>query len=113
VAYRKCYRYYSEANLLVSILFYGSLAMLFFGAYMGRYRMEMALSFPLVAAVMAVYFALAFKPDSAAQRPEGLIREPALMTAVIICAAVIILLLFTDIPLLHHLFPPTDVAPRR
>ena len=40
IAYRKCYRYYSEQNLLGSILFYSSLSMLFFGAYMGRYRLE-------------------------------------------------------------------------
>ena len=112
VAYRRCYRYYSEQNLLVSILFHGSLAMLFFGAYMGRYRLEMALSFPFVAVVMAVYFALAFKPDSAAQRPEGLLREPALLAAVLICAAAMILLLYADVPLLHQAFPPTEVAPR-
>jgi decaprenyl-phosphate phosphoribosyltransferase len=112
VAYRKCYRYYSERNLLVSILFYGSLAMLFFGAYMGRYRLEMALSFPFVAVVMAVYFALAFKPDSAAQRPEGLLREPSLLAAVLICAAAMILLLYADVPLLHQAFPPTEATPR-
>jgi 4-hydroxybenzoate polyprenyltransferase len=113
VAYRKSYRWYNEQNLLVSILFYGSLAMLFLGAYMGRYRLEMALAFPLVAVVMAVYFALAFKPDSAAQRPEGLLREPWLIAAVILCAAVMIALLFIDLPWLHQMFHPTVVAPRR
>ncbi|MBI4875349.1 MAG: UbiA family prenyltransferase [Acidobacteria bacterium] len=112
VAYRKCFRYYGERNLLVSIVFYGVTGMLFFGTFMGRYRLEMALSFPFVAAVMAVYFALAFKPDSAAQRPEGLLREPLLMAAVVLCAVVLFLLLFVDVPLLHRLFPPTGVAPR-
>jgi decaprenyl-phosphate phosphoribosyltransferase len=112
-AYRKCFRYYTEQNLLVSILFYGALAMLFFGAYMGRYRLEMALSFPLVAAVMAIYFHIAFKPDSAAQRPEGLIREPLLMSAIALCSAVIVSLLWADIPLLHQMFPPTQVPPLR
>lgn len=107
VAYRRCYRFYTEQNLLISILFYGSLAMLFFGSYMGRYRLELALSFPLVAAVMAVYFALAFKPDSAAQRPEALVREPVLMISVAACAVAIGFLLSFDIPALHQMFPPT------
>ena len=111
VAYRKCFRHYTEQNLLTTILFYGSLAMLFFGTFMGRYRLEMALSFPFVAVVMAIYFALAFKPDSPAQRPEGLLREPLLMAAVTVCAAIMILLLFVDVPLLHQMFPPTDVGP--
>ncbi len=107
IAYRKCYRYYSEQNLLVSILFYSSLAMLFFGAYMGRYRLEMALAFPFVALVMVIYFALAFRPGSAAEHPERLVREPWLMTAVILCALAIVILLFVDVPILHRLFPPT------
>ena len=107
VAYRRCFRYYTERNLLVSIVFYGSLAMLLFGAYMGRYRLEMALSFPFVGAVMATYFGLAFQPDSAAQRPEGLLREPLLMAMVVICAIVMALLLFADFPPLHDMFPPT------
>jgi hypothetical protein len=62
--------------------------------------------------VMAVYFALAFKPDSAAQRPEGLLREPSLLAAVLICAAAMILLLYADVPLLHQAFPPTEATPR-
>ncbi len=105
--YRKCFRYYTEQNLLVSAIFYAALAMLFLGAYMGRYRLEMALSFPLVAAVMAIYLALAFKPDSAAQRPEALIREPALIVSLSVCAAAMILLLFINIEWLHLAFPAT------
>jgi len=105
VAYRPCYRTYTEQNLLISILFYGSLSMLFFGAFIGRYRLELALAFPFVALVMAVYFAMAYKPDSAAQRPEGLIREPLLMGAVSLCALVLVTLLFVDLPVLHHMFP--------
>ena len=107
VAYRRCYRFYTEQNLLISILFYGSLAMLFFGSYMGRYRLELALSFPFVAAVMAVYFALAFRPNSAAQRPEALVREPVLMISVAVCAVVIGFLISFDLPQLHEWFPPT------
>jgi len=88
-------------------MFYASHAMLFFGAFIIRYRMELVLSFPLVALVMAVYLALGFQRDSAAQRPEGLYREPALMAAVLGCAVVMAFLLFFDIPMLHRIFTPT------
>ena len=105
--YRKSFAYYNEQRLLVSVMFYASHAMLFFGAFIIRYRVELILSFPLVALVMAIYLALAFRPDSAVQRPEGLHREPVLMGAVIACAAVMIALLFVDLPALHTIFSPT------
>ena len=106
-SYRKSFAFYNERRLLVSIVFYGSQAMLFFGAFIMRYRLELILSFPLVALVMATYLSLAFKRDSAVQRPEGLYREPALMAAVISCAAVMIGLLFVDVPILHNIFVPS------
>jgi decaprenyl-phosphate phosphoribosyltransferase len=105
--YRKSFGFYNERRLLVSVMFYGSQAMLFFGAFIMRYRIELILSFPLVALVMAVYLSLAFKPDSAAQRPEGLYREPALMAAVIACSLVMTVLLFVNLPVLHKIFAPT------
>lgn len=107
VQYRRGFRHATEQRLLAASVFYGSLAMLFFGAFMGRYRLEMALAFPLVAMVMATYMALTFKPDSAAQRPEGLLREPWLMAAVAACAAAVGVLLFADLPWLHEVFQPT------
>ena len=102
--YRKSFAWYNERRLLITIMFYASHAMLFFGAFIMRYRVELILSFPFVAVVMAIYLLLAFRPDSAVQRPEGLYREPLLMTAVALCAAVMITLLFVDVPLLHAVF---------
>jgi len=106
-SYRRSFAFYNERRLLVSIMFYGSNAMLFFGAFIMRYRLELILAFPLVALVMALYLSLAFKPDSAVQRPEGLYREPALMGAVIACAAVMVIFLFIDLPVLHRVFSPS------
>jgi decaprenyl-phosphate phosphoribosyltransferase len=106
-SYRKSFAFYNERRLMVSIMFYGSHAMLFFGAFIMRYRLELILAFPLVALVMALYLSLAFKPDSPVQRPEGLYREPALMAAVIVCAALMLILLFVDVPVLHTIFSPT------
>ena len=105
--YRKSFSYYTEQRLLISVMFYGSHAMLFFGAFIMRYRFELILAFPLVAVVMATYLSLAFQPDSPAQRPESLHRDKHLMVAVVACAAVMILLLFVDIPALQTIFPPS------
>jgi 4-hydroxybenzoate polyprenyltransferase len=106
-AYRKSFAFYTEQRLLVSIMFYGAHAMLFFGAFIVRYRLELILAFPLVALVMSTYLSLAFKPDSVVQRPEGLHSEPRLMTAVVLCTVVMLVLLFVDVGILHRTFAPT------
>jgi len=106
VAYRKSFVFYTEERLLVSIVFYGSAAMLFFGAFIMRYRLELVLAFPLVALVMAVYLSLAFKENGAAHAPERLTREPTLMASVIACALWMVVLLLLNIPILHRIFAP-------
>lgn len=105
--YRRSFAFYTEARLLISIMFYASAAMLFLGAFIMRYRLEMVLAFPLVAVVMAVYLALAFKADSAAQAPEKLYREPLLMVTVSVTVIALVALLFIDLPLMHAIFEPT------
>jgi decaprenyl-phosphate phosphoribosyltransferase len=108
-AYRKSFGFYNEERLLVSIMFYASAAMLFFGAFIMRYRLELVLAFPLVALVMAIYLSLAFKENSAAHAPERLIREPILMTSVIGCGLLMAVLLWLHIPILHTIFATKDV----
>jgi len=105
-AYRKSFAYYSQERLLISIAFYASLAMLFLGAFVMRYRLELVLAFPLVALVMALYLSCAFKDNSAAARPAGLYRDPALMTVVVACAVLMLSLLFIDLPIVHTIFGP-------
>ena len=56
---------------------------------------------------MAMYLLLAFKPNSAVQRPEGLYKEPRLMGAVVGCSLAIGVLMVVDIPVLAHIFAPT------
>jgi uncharacterized membrane protein YfcA len=106
-AYRRSFAFYTEERLLVSIMFYGSAAMLFLGAFIMRYRLELILSFPLIALVMAMYLLLALKRDSPVQRPEELYREPTLMIAVLVCSAAIGVLMVVDIPGLGRVFTPT------
>jgi 4-hydroxybenzoate polyprenyltransferase len=110
--YRKSFAYYSSERLLVSIVFYASTAMLFLGAFIMRYRLELILSFPLIAVVMAMYLSLAFKPDSAVINPEKLYREPRLMAAVVACCISMLVLLFLDIPALDTIFRPTGLRVR-
>ena len=104
--YRRSFSYYTPARLLNSVVFYGMAAMLFFGAFIMRYRLEMILSFPLVAVVMSVYFALGFRDDSPVQRPETLYRQRELMFAVVACTAAMVVLLYVDIPVLYEWFAP-------
>ncbi len=104
-SYRKSFHYYTEESLLNSVVFYAAASMLFFGAFIMRYRMELILSFPLIAWLMAIYFGLSFRPESAVQNPEKLYREPRLMLVVALCIAVCSILLFVDVPWIGTLFP--------
>ncbi|MDP9172143.1 MAG: UbiA family prenyltransferase, partial [Acidobacteriota bacterium] len=72
--YRKSLLFFTPELLLFCVVYYGSTAMLFFGAFLMRYRLELVMSFPLISLVMAIYFSLAFKRDSAAEHPEKLYR---------------------------------------
>jgi 4-hydroxybenzoate polyprenyltransferase len=106
-AYRKSFQYYTTESLLVSVVFYASAAMLFFGAFTIRYRLELLLAYPLVAITMAVYFRLSFQKDSSVQNPEKLYREPLLMASFTATALAMAILLFVRLPRLEQFFLPT------
>jgi 4-hydroxybenzoate polyprenyltransferase len=108
-AYRKSFSYYTLQRLLVSIMFYASASMLFLGAFIMRYRLELVFAFPLVALVMAIYLGLAFKPESAVVNPEKLYRERTLVLAVAACAIAMGVLMIVDIPALDTIFKPTGL----
>jgi 4-hydroxybenzoate polyprenyltransferase len=103
--YRRSFAHYSEESLLNSATFYAAACMLFFGAFMMRYRMELILSFPFIAWLMAAYFSLSFRRESAVQNPEHLYREPRLMIPLSLCVALIVLLLFVNLPWIGLMFP--------
>jgi decaprenyl-phosphate phosphoribosyltransferase len=106
-SYRASFKRYTPESLLVSVVFYASTAMLFFGAFIIRYRIELILGFPLVALTMAIYFKLAFKPESSVQNPEKLYKEPLLMAAFAGTVVVMGLMLFIRLPRLETTFLPT------
>jgi decaprenyl-phosphate phosphoribosyltransferase len=105
--YRPSLGFYTDKTLLYSALFYACTSMLFFGGATFRYRLELLLSYPLIAAVMTIYLHVANKPNGAAHAPETLYRERALMFTVCLCILVMTLLMYWDIPWLKTLFAPT------
>jgi 4-hydroxybenzoate polyprenyltransferase len=113
VKYRRSFEFYNEQSLLTSVLFYAATAMLFFGAFIMRYRMEMVFAFPFIALLMAVYFQLAFVEDSPVQNPEKLYREPRVMALVVVCAIVLTVMSFVNLPWLARLFPKSGVGPAK
>jgi 4-hydroxybenzoate polyprenyltransferase len=106
-SYRRSFKFYREESLLNSVVFFAAASMLFFGAFIMRYRLELILSFPLVAWLMAVYFGLSFRHESAVQNPEKLYREPRLMVPLMVCIAVLVLLSLINIPQIAGMFPAT------
>ena len=107
--YRRSFIFYTEQSLLVSVLFYAATAMLFFGAFIMRYRMEMIFAFPFIALLMAVYFNLAFQQESPVQNPEKLYREPRVMALLGICCSVLVVTSFVHFPWLAQLFPKSGI----
>jgi 4-hydroxybenzoate polyprenyltransferase len=107
--YRKSFAYYTEQNLLVSIMFYAATSMLFFGAFVMRYRLELILSFPLIAFIMAMYLNLAFKEDGVAQAPEKLWKETPLMVASFLCLVLMVILMNVSLPMFTEYFQQTTL----
>ncbi len=106
-SYRASFKRYTPESLLVSVVFYASTAMLFLGAFIIRYRIELILGFPFVALTMAIYLKTAFKAESAVQNPEKLYREPLLMASFTATVLVLGILLFVRLPRLENFFTPT------
>ena len=97
--YRKSFKYYTEVKLLVSSFFYAMCATFFIGVFMIKYRMQYILGMPLIFGLFCFYLAIAFKPDSAAQKPEKLYKEKSLLIYLLILVVVLIALTFIDIPM--------------
>jgi 4-hydroxybenzoate polyprenyltransferase len=105
-AYRRSFAHYTEERLLGSVMFYASAAMLLFGTFIMRYRIELVLAYPFVAWVMASYLSLALQADSPVQRPEELYKQPRLLLALLFCSLTLVLLLFIDLPWLRDALAP-------
>jgi len=58
----------------------------------------------VLALVVAAYWALALRPDSPVQAPEGLWREGRLMALCLLAAVGLVVLALVDLPWLADLF---------
>jgi decaprenyl-phosphate phosphoribosyltransferase len=108
--YRRSFRFYTEETLLLSSLFYAITASLFLGIFLTRYRLELFLSFPLLALLFVWYFHIGLKADSAAQHPEKLYRERRFLTFVGCLVAWIAVLMYVDMPWLYQWLESSLVA---
>lgn len=97
--YRKSFIHYTETSLLVSSFFYAMCATFFIGVFMIKYRIEYILAMPFVFGLFCFYLAIAFKPDSAVQKPEKLYREKKLLAYIAVLIIILVLLTFIDIPM--------------
>lgn len=113
-AYRKSFGQYTEGRLLVSSLFYAVLFGMMSGVFISRYRLELILALPVVGYALAYYLHMGMKPDSPAQYPERLYRQPKLVCIVALAFIFASALLFVDLPFMDAAFTPRilpNVAP--
>lgn len=102
--YRRSFRYYNETRLMALSVFYVSSFSLMLGIFLIKYRVELVLTVPLVAALITIYWHISLRRNSPVQAPEKLYREPRLMMACVAIAVVGTALLFIDLPWLGQFF---------
>jgi hypothetical protein len=105
--YRKSFAHYSETSLLVSSFFYAMCATFFIGVFMIKYRMEYIIAMPFVFGLFCFYLYIAFKPDSAVQKPEKLFKEKSLLIYIAVLVLILLLLTIIDIPMPSYWVTPT------
>ena len=105
--YRKSFAHYTETSLLVSSFFYAMCATFFIGVFMIKYRMEYIIAMPFVFGLFCFYLYIAFKPDSAGQKPEKLYKERSLLIYIAVLVIILLLLTIIDIPMPSYWVTPT------
>ena len=96
--YRHSFRFYTQENLLVSMFFYATSCSLFLGVFMVKYKIELLLVLPLLAALFAAYLHTGFKPNSLVQSPERLYQDRGFMAWVLLTIAASTAIYLSDIP---------------
>lgn len=99
--YRKSFAAYTERTLLCSSMFYAFCATFCMGLFLVKYRIEYVLAMPFLFLLFVYYLYIAFKDDSAVQKPEKLYKEKKLMAFVMLIVIIFIVLTFVDIPALR------------
>ncbi len=98
--YRKSFAAYTEQTLLCSSMYYAFCSTFCMGLFLVKYRIEYVLAMPFLFLLFVYYLYIAFKDDSAVQKPEKLYKEKKLMAFVALIVVIFIILTFVDIPAL-------------
>ena len=101
--YRRSFATTDDNRLLVAAVFYANACCLLFGVFIAKYRLELVLSFPAIAILLAYYLSLSHRENSIVQYPEVLYRDRLLLTLVLGASIVALWSLWVDIPQLHAL----------
>lgn len=104
--YRKSFARYNERTLLCSSMFYAFCSTFCMGIFLIKYRTEYVLAMPLVFFLFVYYLYIAFKDDSAVQKPEKLYKEKKLMLFVLLIIVVFVILTLVNIPVLAMFHDP-------
>ena len=96
--YRKSFKMYTEELLLTTAFFYAMCSTFLMGVFLIKYKVEFIMLMPFVFFLFCYYFHIAFKPDSAAQKPEKLFKEKWLMAYVVFLMILFVVLLKVSIP---------------
>ena len=107
-SYRASFKHYNAERLMISVTYYIAIFGLFFGIFLIRYRIEFILATPFIAGFIAWYMHLAYLPDSPVQYPEKLYKERGFVIYAMLCAVIMLALLFVDIPILSDIFSMTS-----
>lgn len=99
-SYRKSFAKYTEATLLCSSFYYGLCATFLIGIFLLKYRIEYIVAIPVLFFLFCYYLYIAYKPDSAAQKPEKLFREKKLMILVGVLIVLFAVLTVVEIPVM-------------
>jgi 4-hydroxybenzoate polyprenyltransferase len=102
-AYRPSFAVYTQSSLVTSCLVYAQGFAFMMAIFLLKYRIEYLVVVPLLIALFAAYMRLALTPDSAAARPEELMRQPAMLVGAAVTMALFGVLTFVDLPWLATL----------
>jgi 4-hydroxybenzoate polyprenyltransferase len=102
-AYRPSFAVYTHSSLVTSCLVYAQGFAFMMAIFLLKYRIEYLVVIPLFIALFAAYMRLALTPDSAAARPEELMRQPAMLIGAAVTMALFGVLTFVDLPWLNGL----------
>jgi 4-hydroxybenzoate polyprenyltransferase len=102
-AYRPSFAVYTQSSLVTSCLVYAQGFAFMMAIFLLKYRIEYLVVVPFLVALFASYMNLALTPDSAAARPEELMRKPAMLLGAALTMALFGVLTFVDLPWLANL----------